>query len=142
MKKCAFHRISGELYSNIIALGIKRQFRCRKTGRIRSRIWDVNDGSHHGNLKCLPPTTTDYSLEKSICFSTVNTRSIRNKADLFLHPVIENKYNICCVTETWLTDKDKVIRSQLNKCGYQFLDVQRTVRTGGGTGIICKQELP
>ena len=41
----------------------------------------------------------------------------------------------------WLAIQDKVIRSQLNKCGYQFLDVQRTGRTGGGTGIICKQEL-
>jgi hypothetical protein len=103
--------------------------------------WDVNEGIHLENLKQLRRSTTDYAVDKKLCIATVNTRSIRNKSDEFLHHVVVNDYDICAVTETWLMQNDAKCRADLNQCGYTFWDVERKDRRGGGTGIMFKKEL-
>jgi exonuclease III len=54
------------------------------------------------------------------------------------------KLDICCVTETWLDDsnpKHTIVRSDLNVAGYNFIDVPRGDRPGGGTGIMFRNTL-
>ena len=140
LKKLLNCTISTEVYNTINDLGIKKQFRGVRAGRKRNKAWDVNEGSHLENITCLRRTLNDYTIQKNICFDTLNTRSIRNKMDQFLHHLVENNYDICTLTETWIMDNDDICRAQLNKNGYQFYDVQRNNRSGDGTGIICKKE--
>ena len=52
---------------------------------------------------------------------------------------MENKIDICIVTETWLTDDDKVWLdcSDLSKNGYHIQSANRRNRRGGGLAIIA-----
>ena len=120
---------------------LSRKFRGVRAGRIKKRNWDTNEGVNDRHLRYLRRTLIDYTVEKNLCFATVNTRSIRNKTDQFLHHIVSNNYDICTITETWLLQDDVSHRTELNQCGYKFFDEPRKDRCGGGTGIIFKNEL-
>ena len=62
----------------------------------------------------------------------------------FFHHVFEYKLDICCVTETWLENenpKHLQVRSALKISGYDFIDVPRRGKIGGGTGIFFKENI-
>ena len=62
----------------------------------------------------------------------------------FLHHVFKYKLDICRVTETWLKNenpKHLQVRSALKTSGYDFIDVPRHGKIGGGTGIFFKENL-
>ena len=64
---------------------------------------------------------------------------IKNKHTNLLDNLVENKIDICIVTETWLTDDDKVWLdcSDLSKNGYHIQSANRRNRRGGGLAIIA-----
>ena len=118
--------------------GCGSRFRKQKSG-----LWDSNKGIHLNNIRNIQPSDTDYSASNNnMCLGTVNTHSVRNKINTFLHHVYLSQYDVCTVTETWLKGpEDDTVRAQLSKAGYKFLDSPRLHREGGGTGIIFKQHL-
>ena len=69
----------------------------------------------------------------------INIRSIKNKHTNLLDNLVEKKIDICIVTETWLTDDDKVWLncSDLSKNGYHIQSANRRNRRGGGLAIIA-----
>ena len=75
----------------------------------------------------------------------VNTCSIRNKTDEFLHHNIESNYDVCFVTETWLQDDnpiDKPITEALQTNSHSFINCPRSATTrGGGLGVFYKKSL-
>jgi len=47
-------------------------------------------------------------ITKQLCFAVANVRSARNKTDLIIDHVVDNKIDLCVLTETWLKDEDSV----------------------------------
>ena len=92
-------------------------------------------------IQCKPigATSCDRELRKKLGLSLVNIQSIKNKHTNLLDNLVENKIDICIVTETWLTDDDKVWLdcSDLSKNGYHIQLANRRNRRGGGLAIIA-----
>lgn len=89
------------------------------------------------NLTSLKPTET-LSAKKSLSFGCVNARSLRYKTEVFTDHIIDCKIDVCVVTETWLRKEDTVAFSALSPAGYMFKNIPRAGRTGGGTGIMLR----
>lgn len=137
-------RLDGNVRHKIKLLGIKKRYRGHRSRRRKLKQKDWNTGVHLDLLRPLSRRLIDYSVDRNLSFSIVNTQSICNKVDEFLHHIIESKLDICCVTETWLDDsnpKHRIIRSDLNIPSYTFIDVPRKFRSGGGSGILFKNTL-
>jgi exonuclease III len=98
-----------------------------------------NETTGYGNI----PSAREQqhlTLKNSLIFSNVNARSLKNKTEVFIDHIIENKIDICVVTETWLKDDDSVALAALSSHGYSFRNIPRTgERTGGGTGIMVRE---
>ena len=86
--------------------------------------------------KCL--TSCDKELRKNLGLSVIYIRSIKNKHTNLLDKLVENKTYICIVTETWLTDDDKIWLGccDLSKNGYQIHSANRKNKRGGELAII------
>ena len=86
----------------------------------------------------VPRKSNDKSF---LTIGCVNVRSIRNKASDFVTSVTDENYDICMVTETWLKEDDSAKRIECTLPGFDFLDVPRIDRNGGGTGLLAKSRL-
>jgi hypothetical protein len=121
-------------------LGIKKKRGKRGNGiRIKKRRpKDRNSGVHTELLRTLKKVPLDqkHTHEKCMAIAVVNTRSIRNKADQFLHHCHNTHIDICGVTESWLTDNDDPIISSLTSDCYRFLHANRQNKRGGGVGLL------
>ena len=74
---------------------------------------------------------------KNLGLTVINIRSIKNK-DINLDHLVENKTDICIVTETWLNEDDNTWLEccDLSKNGCQIHSANRKNRRGGGLAII------
>ena len=107
-----------------------------------TRLPDIRTGVNVSNLKAVPLEPMLHRVPKQILFSTVNTRSVRNKTGSLVEHVINSDVDICAITETWLTAKDGVVRAALKPEGYSFQDHPREKdRAGGGTGIMYRSNI-
>ena len=90
------------------------------------------------NLKTVPKTcnTNNY-----MTVGVVNVRSIKNKTVDFVDNIINDNYDLCMVTEMWLTNSDSLVVNEATPSGYYFDHVQRSDRAGGGIGIVCKSSV-
>ena len=71
----------------------------------------------------------------------VNVRSVRSKTAEFVDNIIDDKYDICLVIETWLTSQVDVKQVEATPAGYQFLHCPRPGRTAGGIGLVFKSSM-
>ena len=85
----------------ISELGIKRRFRGHRGKAARERrvnnwnnMKDYNHGVHQDSLHVIPTEIT-YDNNQQCKFALVNTGSIRNKIDEFLHYVITEDLDFC-----------------------------------------------
>ena len=80
----------------------------------------------------------DKGLRKNLGLTVINIQSIKNKDTNLLDHLVENKTDICIVTETWLNEDDKIWLEccDLSKNGFQIQSVNRKNRRGGGLAII------
>jgi hypothetical protein len=74
-------------------------------------------------------------------FGLVNTRSIRNKTNQFLHIAVTEDLDFCLVVESWLKDNDAMELTSLKPPGYGFENIERKNRNGGGIGIFFKENV-
>ena len=58
-------------------------------------------------------------------FQLLNTRSVRNKVDLITQSIIDSNCFISAITETWLTNDDSALASQLIPDGFKELLANR-----------------
>ena len=78
--------------------------------------------------------------EKVMRFAIVNARSVNNKTAILVDHILEEKIDICVVTETWLKDVDSVSIVALSPPGYYFKHFSRkSDRKGGGTGVLYNE---
>ena len=107
-------------------------------GKVKSRVYDIIDGRNDKNLIKIKKSSNNNIYMTVGC---VNVRSVRNKTADFVDNIIDDKYDICPTTETWLTSQDDVKQVEATPAGYQFLHCPRPGRTGGGTGLVCKSSM-
>ena len=110
----------------------------RGAGHKRDRKIDLIIGCNAKNLIKVPRKSNDKSF---LTIGCVNVRSIRNKTSDFVTSVTDENYDICMVTETWLKEDDSAKRIECTLPGFDFLDVPRIDRNGGGTGLLAKSRL-
>ncbi len=117
---------------------------------IASSIPVVTSGSSHlpchggvniANLRHVSCISNNPGYHRKFIIANVNPRSIKNKTAVFVDYIVTSKPDVCFITETWLSDKDDVARSEISPNGYIFKDHPRADRTGGGTGLLCRSVL-
>lgn len=69
----------------------------------------------------------------------INTRSLLGKFAEFKRILLDKKYNICTVSETWL--KPNISNDTLYIEGYNFVRFDRDRRRGGGIGMYIKNNI-
>ena len=86
-------------------------------------------------IQCKP--NCDMELRKNLGLTAINIQSIKNKDTNLLDYLVENKTDICIVTETWLKEGDKkwLECCDLSKNGYQIHSANRKTSRGGGLAI-------
>ena len=84
-------------------------------------------------------TPTGLRAQRSVAFSLLNARSVKNKRLLIKDWVVDNNIDILALTETWLQpdNKDDHIIGELTPTCYSFYHSPRQTR-GGGVGILIK----
>ena len=94
------------------------------------------NGARNANLRKIPKTTQDL-----ITVGCVNARSLRNKTCVFYDNIVDDHYDVCLITETWLSQDDEVIQAEATPPGYTLQHLPRDHRSGGGIGMICRQDM-
>ena len=135
--------ISPETVNLIRKLRIqKRRNRGKRSGvevhhAIISRKRSVNINNI---IQCKPKCVIncDKELRKNLGLTVINIWSIKNKDTNLLDHLVENKTDICTVTETWPKEDDKIWLEccDLSKNGYQIHSANRKNRRGRGLAII------
>ena len=75
-------------------------------------------------------------------FQLLNAISVRNKVDLITQSIIDSDCSISAITETWLTNDDSALASQLTPDGFKLLLANRsTSHRGGGLALLFSSEL-
>ena len=92
--------------------------------------------NHSSELHCNPINVK--FKEKPLSFLYFNAGSVRNKADTVCDYVIENKVDLCAITETWLSEGDSQIVTDITPTDYEFLHVDRGNKREGGVGVLCR----
>ena len=94
------------------------------------------------NLITIPLKTTpsNRNLEKQCKLMTLNAQSVKKKDTLIMDSIIENKVDVCVVTETWLKEQDNIwiSNSKFKKNNYIIKVANRNKRQGGGLALICR----
>ena len=74
-------------------------------------------------------------------FRLLNAQSLNDKAGEFTDLVCEYKPDVVALTETWFYPMESASRTLWTPVGYKLLDYPRTSRTGGGTGVLFRDNL-
>ena len=84
-------------------------------------------------------TPVGLRAQRSVAFSVLNARSLKNKCLLIKDWVVDTDIDILAFTETWLQpdNKDDHTIGDLTPTGYSFYHSPRQNR-GGGVGILIK----
>ena len=98
-----------------VSMHLQKRYRKQQSG-----LWDDHNGIHWSNpgsnIRNIGKRDGNFVANNNLCLGTVNTQSIRNKADDFLHHVYLTQFDVCTVSETWLKGpEDDVIRAQLGE---------------------------
>ena len=78
---------------------------------------------------------------QQLLLCVLNARSLRNKSATFVDLVCDSKTDLFAVSETWLTDNDTAILSEITPQGYKLHHCPRRDRIGGGTALIFKESI-
>ena len=96
-------------------------------------------------LKLNPGPSTNQAVNNvrsrrtpNVAFCLLNARSLKNKTAAFVDYVQDCKADIFVITETWLTQNDAVICTEITPAGYRLLHRPRADRVGGGTALLFK----
>ena len=63
------------------------------------------------------------SQPSAINFSVFNSRSLRNKVTQVVELLIDQRTDVCCVSETWLRKGDSAIVNEINERGFNVSHV-------------------
>ena len=75
---------------------------------------------------------------KSTSLALINSRAVRNKAELIRDYIVDRDLDIVCITEKWLSTSDTAVINAITQEGYNFRHLPRNDRRGGGVGVLYK----
>ena len=142
--------------SCIIALVIRkkpRQYRGSRAGKstvshIHTIITNHEKTIPNFNLKQNVVLSNLLSIQPSkerhnhLCLAHVNAQSIRNKIGPFQHYLLDEKIDLCAITETWLKPDDVIHLDEIDPPGYDILSKPRCDgRHGGGVALAYKSSI-
>ena len=120
---------------------IRRGTRAGVKPQLQKPIEAIAPTRRDHNLRPIPCDTSVKQPYNKINIATVNMRSIRNKCNAYLEHLIDNKIDLCLVTETWLKETDGKVLGTLRSNGFEFDSCPRPDRTGGGIGLSYRENL-
>ena len=97
---------------------------------------EKRNGANIHNLKVLQTRAGDTSY-----FTIFNVRSVCNKSATLKEYVIDKEIDLLAITETWLTENEKIAINDLCPEGYSFLKEPRKHAKGGGIGLFYRNLL-
>ena len=74
-------------------------------------------------------------------FCLLNAQSLNNKAGEFIHLFCEYKLDVVALTEAWFSPNESASRTLCTPVGDKLFDFPRTSRTGGGIGVLFRDNL-
>ena len=113
------YHLDYSIRSHVISLAIRRQPSQQKYRRLRSGknlfckiqpiakkwiSWDrlnINPGITVSNLIVIKKESI---TSRCFCLAYINARSISNKIHQFQHYVVDNRVDICAITDSWLKE--------------------------------------
>ena len=92
------------------------------------------------NILTVQPIDTKIKsmYESRIHWALINCRSVVNKSTELQVELVQNRIDICSLTETWIRDDDTAAETQMCPPGYKEISVPRSNRQGGGIAIVYR----
>ena len=121
----------------------KKRKRGKGGGKKHVRPWDTNQGVHRNLLIPLErhhKTLWNPSISKLML---TNIQSLKPKIGVIIHYILQDKLDICFITETWVSKNEDLqyIKANLKIQGYNILSCERENRKGGGLACIYNEKL-
>ena len=98
-------------------------------------LWKPSTISH------VSDTYTPARKENSLHVGLINPRSVNNKGEAIHDLIVDNRLDICAITETWLHENAAVSVGNITPIGYSTCHIPRQSR-GGGVAVVHRQSLP
>ena len=80
----------------------------------------------------------DVDMLKLVCW---NVQSLCNKIHIILQVLHDEKIDIACIQETWLSSESNLITSIIKQAGFNICHVFRSEKRGAGVAIIWRERL-
>ena len=135
------------------------QYRGKRAGKVKHRQSRGVNFSNLRSIQCtdktsphtndgILPTKSSVSLSsnsthrKLINIATLNAQSLRNKSADVIQHMIDERIDICVITETWLNENgdDKTI-AEITQQGFCFDSIPRLDRNGGGIALLYRDNI-
>ena len=68
----------------------------------------------------------------------INIQSVKNKTHEICELIVDESFDILCVTETWLNEFDTAVIKEMTPSTHTFLHLPRIGRVGGGVGLFLQ----
>ena len=76
-------------------------------------------------------------MKSNTHLALINARSIRNKDTIINEHIVEHKWDVFAITETWISKNgDDATIAEVTPPGYTFQHVARASGRGGGVAIV------
>lgn len=130
----AFPSIDSNVMSNVRRCGVNAIPSTRRGCRSGKNKHQSASIQWHSLCQCHDAGTSN------VKFGMVNARSVRNKACSLVDYILDMKFDLFVVTETWLKDIDDAHRAEVTPPGYKLFDHPRPSRPGGGIASWLEME--
>ena len=87
------------------------------------------------------PVITIFITQSLRSIGLIKAQSVRNISHVINNLVVDKKFDILIITETWLSNSDQSIIGELIPNGYAFRHKFRENRKGGGICVICRNSI-
>ena len=111
----------------------------KRPSKLGSRLNSYTSKVNTKNLVQIP-LGTDQIKTSNVRVATVNTRSLKNKADLIIETSKLEDSDFLVISETWLKEEDEhwLATSSLATDEYRIQAINRPVKQGGGVALLHK----
>lgn len=146
-------RISSQVWAKLKQLNISKKVRGCRAGVRKIRPIKTIINPRHDNCNFLRginpknlltvPVKSDHVWSNKLTLGYCNARSVKNKTQEINDLICDNKLDILCITETWMTGSplDDLICNELTPPGYKIVHVPREQGRGGGVAVIYRSSL-
>ena len=116
------------------------------TKQNNSKCFDRKQYQNHANLVHIK-TERDGKSNSNLKFCLLNAQSVKNKYQTINEYILDEKIDICSITETWLHSNDTQVSNDLCPDGFEIIQKSRDSKQnnfvikqrGGGVAVVCRQ---